>query len=42
MEIQTYQFIGDSTTYLGAVAVIFTPVLLYWIWRSYWNSPYRK
>ena len=38
----TYQFFGNANTYVGAVALFATPVLLYWIFRSYWRSPYRR
>lgn len=36
-----YTFSGDATTFFGAVALFATPVLLYWIFRSFWNSPYN-
>ena len=36
-----YTFSGDATTFFGAVALFATPVLLYWIFRSYWRSPYN-
>ena len=42
MTPDTYQFAGDVVTFIGAIALFATPVLLYWIFRSYWNSPYRK
>jgi hypothetical protein len=42
MTPDTYTFSGDAVTFFGAVALFATPVLLYWIFRSYWNSPYRK
>jgi hypothetical protein len=38
----TYTFMGNANTFIGAIALFTTPVLLYWIFRSYWNSPYRK
>jgi hypothetical protein len=37
-----YTFAGDVNTFIGAFALFATPVLLYWIFRSYWQSPYRK
>lgn len=40
--IETYSFSGNVVTYLGAIALFVTPVLLYWIFSSYWKSPYRK
>ena len=36
-----YTFSGDVNTFIGAIALFATPVLLYWIFRSYWNSPYN-
>ena len=39
---ETYQFIGNINTFIGAGALFATPILLYWIFRSYWKSPYRK
>lgn len=36
-----YSFSGDANTYIGAIALFATPVLLYWIFRSYWSSPYN-
>lgn len=38
----TLNFTGDSVTFLGFVGVISTFVILVSIYRSYWNSPYRK
>ena len=38
----TYSFGGNVNTYIGAVALVATPLLLYWIFRSHWYSPYRK
>lgn len=40
--MNTYDFAGNSTTFVGAIALFVTPVLMYWIFRSYWNIPYRK
>lgn len=39
---ETYTFTGNVNTFIGAAALFSTPVLLYWIFRSYWNSPFRK
>lgn len=36
-----YSFAGDINTYIGAVALFATPVILYWIFRSFYNSPYN-
>lgn len=36
-----YSFAGDTNTYIGAVALFATPVILYWIFRSFYNSPYN-
>lgn len=42
MTIETYTFSGNAVTFIGAAALFATPVLLYWIFRSYYNSPLRK
>lgn len=42
MTPSTYTFTGDYTTFIGAIALFATPIILYWIFRSYWNSPLRK
>jgi len=42
MTPDTYGFVGNINTFIGAGALFATPVLLYWIFRSYWKSPYRK
>lgn len=34
-----YSFSGDANTYLGAFALFATPVILFWIFRSYYYSP---
>jgi hypothetical protein len=34
-----YSFSGDANTYIGAVALFATPVILFWIFRSYYHSP---
>lgn len=39
---ENYTFVGDVNTYIGAVALFATPAILYWIFSSYWKSPYRK
>lgn len=36
-----YSFSGDANTFLGAIAIFASPVILYWIFRSYYNSPYN-
>jgi hypothetical protein len=38
---ETFNFTGDAVTFVGGTAVLATPILLYWIFRSYWNSPYN-
>ena len=38
----TYDFAGNANTFIGAIALFATPVILYWIFKSYWNSPLRK
>jgi hypothetical protein len=42
MEVSTYNFIGDATTYLGLVGVISTGIIVYTAFRRYWSSPLRK
>jgi hypothetical protein len=42
MTPDTYGFVGNINTFIGAGALFITPVLLYWIFRSYFNSPLRK
>jgi hypothetical protein len=42
MTPSTYQFIGNINTFIGAGALFITPVLLYWIFRSFYNSPLNK
>lgn len=42
MTIETYTFSGNVVTFIGAAAIFATPILLYWIFRSYYNSPLRK
>jgi uncharacterized membrane-anchored protein len=41
MTPEQYTFSGDANTFIGAIALFATPVLLYWIFRSFWNSPYN-
>ena len=42
MTPDTYTFSGNAATFVGAAALFATPFLLYWIFKSYWNSPLRK
>lgn len=42
MNPETYNFAGDVFTYLGFVGVSATGLILYWISRSYFNSPLNK
>ena len=37
-----YSFSGNTNTYLGAIALFATPVILYWIFRSFYNSPLNR
>lgn len=34
-----YSFSGNTNTYIGAVALFATPLILYWIFSSFYNSP---
>jgi hypothetical protein len=36
-----YSFDGNANTFIGAIALFATPVILYWIFRSFYNSPYN-
>ena len=38
----TLSFHGDAVTFLGLAGITATFVALVWIYRSFWNSPYRK
>lgn len=42
MTPDTLNFNGDATTVLGFIGVTATFVILVTIFRSYYNSPYRK
>jgi hypothetical protein len=42
MEISTYNFVGDSVTYLGLIGVISTFIILVTAFRRYYSSPFRK
>jgi len=38
----TYSFSGDAVTLLGLLGVISTAVIMVTVYKTYWNSPYRK
>jgi len=38
----TYSFSGDAVTFLGLLGVISTAVIMVTVYKTYWNSPYRK
>jgi hypothetical protein len=40
--VASYSFQGDAVTFLGLAGVASTIVILVSVWRSYWNSPYRR
>jgi len=42
MTPDTLNFSGDATTFLGLIGVASTFIILVSIFRSYYNSPYRK
>lgn len=42
MTPDTLNFNGDATTFLGLIGVASTFVILVSVFRSYYNSPYRK
>ena len=37
-----YSFSGDGVTYLGAIGIVSSFVILYTAFRRYYNSPLRK
>jgi len=41
-EINTLDFNGDFSTFVGILGLVATFGILVWIYRSYWISPYRK
>lgn len=38
----TLSFSGDAVTFLGLIGVVSTFVILISVFRSYYNSPFRK
>lgn len=42
MTPDTLNFSGDATTLIGFVGVVSTFIILVTVFRSYFNSPYRK
>lgn len=42
MTPDTLNFNGDATTFLGFVGVVSTFIIVVSVFRSYYNSPYRK
>lgn len=42
MTPDTLNFSGDATTLIGFVGVVSTFIILVTVFRSYYNSPYRK
>jgi len=42
MMLNTFNFTGDATTYLGLVGVISTAVILISVFRSAGSSPFNK
>lgn len=42
MTPDTLDFTGNVVTIFGFVGVLSTLVILVSVWRSYWNSPYRR
>jgi len=42
MTPDTLNFNGDATTFIGFVGVVSTFIILVTVFRSYYNSPYRK
>lgn len=42
MTPDTYNFTGDSVTFLGMIGVISTVIILFISFSRYYNSPLRK
>jgi hypothetical protein len=42
MTPETLNFNGNIVTVIGLVGVVSTFVILVTVYRSYWQSPYRK
>lgn len=42
MTPDTLDFSGNSVTFLGLIGVVSTAIILVAVYKSYWNSPYRK
>jgi hypothetical protein len=40
--LETYNFTGDTVTYLGFLGVISTAIILVTVFRSFYNSPLNK
>lgn len=40
--LSTYDFTGDTVTFLGFVGVVSTAIVLVFAYRRYWNSPFRQ
>jgi hypothetical protein len=39
---QTLDFTGDTTTLIGFIGIVATFAIMISVYRSYWNSPFRK
>ena len=42
MTPDTFNFTGDTVTFLGLIGVISTAIIVITVFRSYYNSPLRK
>lgn len=38
----TYSFDGNFTTFLGLIGIVSTFVIVVTVYKSYWNSPFRR
>jgi len=38
----SYGFVGDGVTFLGLIGVVSTAIILFTIFRSFYNSPLNK
>jgi hypothetical protein len=40
--IETFDFSGNTVTFIGLFGVIFTTTILAVVYIEYWKSPYRR
>jgi hypothetical protein len=42
MTPETLNFSGNFITIFGFIGIVSTAIILIFVYRSYWQSPYRK